>query len=160
MQMRMDYTITKKAWLTNPKQRWNKGLMYAGNEWKAQNAQYPAGTSETYSRTGILGDKSDFDIIDEGVMMDLRSTFYWKYLMYGTGIWGPKAKLIEPVTPGVLALAWPNMGGGPYTAAGIADKDTIFAMSSKGSIWEGRLDAIIEALKKAFALGIRENADS
>lgn len=156
MQMRMDYTITKKEWLTNPKERWNKGLMYAGNEWKAQNAQYPASNSSTYIRKGGLADKSDFTIIDEGVMMELRSTFYWKYLMYGTGVFGPRGAPIVPING--QWLVFPVEGGGLYAAG--REVNTAFARSVQGTIWDGRLVAIIDALKKAFALGIRENADS
>ena len=135
--------IKKAEWLNNPPRRWNNGLLYAGNAWRAENQDYPAqAAGSTYKRTGTLGGKSNFEITDEGREMLLKSVGYWQNVMYGTGVFGPKSTPITPKTKRVLA--WKDQRSGRM----------IFAKSVQGFIWEGKLKEIIAEMKKAFKLGI------
>ena len=156
MAITYDFTISKADWLNNPRGRWNKGLLYAGAAWKGEHQKYPpAPSNSSYIRKGGIRDKSDFEITEEGKEMLLRSTFYWRYLMFGTGIYGPKGTPIVPVNAKVLA--WPVESGGLYSKG--RDVSMAFAHSVRGYIWEGKLDSVLAVVKKAFVLGIQQNAD-
>ena len=90
---------------------------------------------------------------------------YLNYLLHGTGIYGPSGQPIFPVT--AKALAWPNSGNvslvnpGTMSVRAASSKHSkkglnnmVFAMSSKGSIWPGKLDELIADVKQGFVDGV------
>jgi len=161
----VEFTVTKKAWLENPKKRWQAGLEGAGLAWRQnlQRSHYGStgSTWSTYARTGTLADKSNFIFPKgEGVEVDFISTFYLAYLLRGTGVHGPTG---QPIRPGHV-MAWNNTGNVSLLnpnmsprAAGHGSRNVptmIFSMTSQGSIWEGKLEALIDEVVKGCVKGI------
>lgn len=163
------FQVKKPAWLQEPKQRWNAGLLLAGNAWKAENEAYPPKSGASL-RTGTLGRKSNFRIIEMGALLELRSTFYWKYLMFGTGIYGPEGKPITPKNARFLAWQVKGSAGHLLVASGVRkrkgkfthdprrDVGLVFAKSVRGTIWAGKLEQIKNAMKDAFREGVQRGA--
>lgn len=80
----LDITITKKAWLSNPKERWNAGLEKAGLNFRQSlsRAHYPpVPPNSTYVRTGTLANKANFRITEPGQTMEFGSTYYLPFLL-------------------------------------------------------------------------------
>ena len=91
-----------------------------------------------------------------------------RYLLYGTGIYGPTGEPIRPVT--AKALAWPNTGAISLLtgsmgrrAAGPKSKgtkgrqgDMVFANSVKGTIWQDKKDEVVAALISGFKSGVAD----
>jgi hypothetical protein len=161
--------ITRKAWLENPKLRWQAGLEKAGIAWRnsLQPSNYGSTGSDwsTYSRTGTLADKSNFIFpAGEGEEVDFISVFYLSYLLHGTGIYGPSGMPIVPVT--AQALAWPNNGNVSLLNADMSPRaasskrsrksvsNMVFARSVKGSIWPGKLEELIQDVTAGFKEGV------
>lgn len=169
---KLEITFKKADWLNDPALRWNRGLSRAGQAWHAENRKYPAKLGpSSYKRTGALAAKSTYRIAERGRLLELYSTFYWKYLMYGTGIYGPKKQPIRPVSARTLAFQVTGVGAGDLlVASGVrrrkgklvayAKRDVylVFRKSSRGTIWAGRLDEIVAAVKEAFRNGIHDNS--
>lgn len=165
------WKIKRPKWFDNPPDRWNAGLVMAGNAWRAQMQSYPVakGSPGVISniRTGAMGAKSTFVVADYGRVMELWSTFYWPYLMYGTGIYGPTG---NPITPkSGRFLSWTVTGGNMghiLISSGVRvskgkirhnkkrDVYRVFAKSVTGTIWEGKLEEIQRAIREALQVGI------
>ena len=157
MAFQINLTITQADWLSHPIDLWNAGLLEAASAWSTENAKYPP--SRGWSRNYSLADKSNGVITDPGRELTLYSTFYWKYLMFGTGLFGPyntrivaKNVFVFPGMPSVTSAT----GKHQSKATARATAGLVFAKSTKGSIWEGRYDAIKTSLKEAFKKGITE----
>ena len=162
--------VTKKAWLENPKLRWQAGLEKAGIAWRnsLQPSNYGSTGSDfsTYARTGTLADKSNFIFPngEDGSEVDFISVFYLSYLLHGTGIYGPSGMPIVPVN--AQALAWPNTGNvsllnpnmSPRAASSKRSSKSVntmvFAKSVKGSIWPGKLEELIQDVTAGFKDGV------
>jgi hypothetical protein len=167
MPISMTVQVTKKDWITNPKKRWQAGLEKAGLAWRQnlQRSHYGSTGSSfsTYARTGTLANKSNFVFPKgEGVQVDLISTAYLSYLLHGTGVHGPTG---QPIRPGHV-MAWNNSGNvsllnmnmSPRAASSKGSAKgvptMIFSMSSQGSIWEGKLEELITAVRDGFVRGV------
>lgn len=156
-------TIKKQEWLNDPPARWNHGLSMAGKEWKRQNQNNPG------SRSGALARASTYKITQRGKTIQFFSTFYWIFLMKGTGIYGPKGTPIYPVHGPFLVFQVQGAGmlahssGVKATRRSVTPEPsqntgTVFARSVRGTIWPGRLAEIQQAVKAAFVTGIANNA--
>ena len=111
MSWNIDFVITKAPWLSDPTMRWQAGLLNAGKEYREawQPHNYPPQSElSTYTRTGTLAHTADFQVEEYGKSMNLGGPIVMRYLLYGTGIYGPTGEPIRPVT--AKALAWPNTG--------------------------------------------------
>lgn len=185
MEIKFKTEVKAKPWVKNPRERWNYGLMRAGQVgWKGSLQKYPrkyGPDAGGYKRTGALGNKADFRIVSLGQVMHFLGTFYTTFALFGTGIYGPKARPIRPVK--AKFLAWKSTGrgqkkitSGTRTIKGrehysrkkgfyftkdrvVADKrkDTylVFAREVRGYIWDGKLEAVKEAIIQAFNRGVK-----
>ena len=168
----VDVKVTMKDWIKNPRKRWQAGLEGAGIAWRQNLGRSHYGDTgsdfTTYTRTGTLANKSNFIFPrGEGVEVDFISVAYLAYLLHGTGVHGPSGEPIKPVNARVLAwnnsgnvsLLNPNMSVRAASSKRLRNKNIptmVFAMSSQGSIWEGKLDELIDAVKDGFGRGISE----
>lgn len=153
MTIELEFHVERKPWMKNPNLRWNAGLTEAGLQWRQhfQRAHYPAqSSSSTYRRTGTLANKSNYKITKEGRGMELQSTNYLKYLLDGTGIFGPRAAPIRPVTKKFLAWKGSSMIGGKKSTG------WIFAREVKGTKWFGKLEELKQAMIEAFKKGVSQ----
>lgn len=155
MPVMLKVTVTEKSWIRNPRERWNAGLIAEGEAWKLQNKMYPDTPHPTYARTGALGNSAEFEIVRFGEQVWLKALAYWKFLMYGTGIYGARGTPIYPVRAKFLVFR--VTGSGMGVIGGV--RGFVFARSVKGTIWRGRLDQIILALKEAYAEGVKNYYD-
>jgi len=80
------FTVTKKAWMSNPALRWDAGLNAAGMNFRTglSREYYPPIPPSGDHRTYQTADKAGFNITDPGHTMEFGSTFYLKFLLYGT----------------------------------------------------------------------------
>ena len=112
--VKVEFTVKKAAWLSNPNLRWKAGLEKAGLQFRQrlQRENYPpAPPLSTYVRTGTLANKAGFNIYEAGgsVTMFFGSTFYLPYLLYGTPQWvgwtpfGKREELLQYMTAGFKA---------------------------------------------------------
>ena len=175
MGFHLEWTITKKAWLDNPPIRWNAGLVEAGTEFRNSMQEYPPESDSPFpsTRSGALGNTANFDIVEEGRLMHLMSLVYGKYLLYGTGIYGPTGQPIVSTEGGPLSWEVPGFTGlGIQTIAGVErrfsksrgvsymGRDTskninrVFFMSIKGTIWAGKMEELKERVKEGFKNGV------
>ena len=159
--------ITTAAWIKNPKRRWQAGLEKAGLNWRQnlQRSHYGSTGSSfsTYARTGTLANKANYTFPrGEGTQVNLMATHYLRFLLEGTGLFGPKHAMIRPGNvmawnnTGNVSLLNPNMS---MRAAGHGSKNVntmIFSRTSKGSIWAGKKEELVKQVVKGFAEGIRE----
>lgn len=77
-------TVTKRAWLSNPAERWNAGLDRAGVNFRQhlQRAYYPPiPPASKYVRTGATADRANYNIIEFGKVMEFGGTSYLTYLL-------------------------------------------------------------------------------
>lgn len=161
---KVQFDIKKAPWLDRPNSRWNAGLEAAGLSWRQELQRSRYGTSPIdsglYQRTGTLADKTTFEITEEGRSMNLISAVYLKYLLGGTGIFGPIGDMIRPTTRPVMAWqATANFGfeisdRGDVRRAGRGN--WITARETRGTIWPGKKEDVAEKMKKAFGQGIRD----
>lgn len=139
--------IRVAEWLRNPRLLWNKGLLFAGQAWETEARQYPPPPSGgTGTRTGNLGKSTTFRIIREGELMHLIGPRYYAYLLIGTGVHGPRGAPIM----GSPFMVWrvTNMS---HPQAGMLIK----ARSIQGTIWRGKREKVIKALRDGFIEGIQ-----
>jgi hypothetical protein len=122
-------------------------LQAAGLSWRQNLQRSRYGTSPintgTYIRTGTLANKTNFRILTVGREMEFFSTFYLKYLLFGTGIFGRKHQPIRPIRAPMLV--WKTHGG-----------QLIFARSVRGTIWPGKKDEVVTKMMDAFKKGVRD----
>jgi hypothetical protein len=90
-------------------------------------------------------------------------------LLHGTGIYGPTGEPIKPTSAKVLA--WENTGNVSLLNPNMAPRAVstkfrtsgtrmlnsfVFAKSVLGTIWEGKLEELTEAVTEGFIKGIKE----
>jgi hypothetical protein len=108
---RIDFTVRKAKWLTDPNLRWNAGLEQAGLQFRQrlQRSNYPPPPPmSTYIRTGTTANKAGFKIYTEAgkLTMYFGSTFYLPYLLFGTPQWvgwtpwNKREEILEYMTAG------------------------------------------------------------
>lgn len=175
MDIKFETQVKVKPWVKDPALRWNFGLKRAGLVgWKGSLQKYPrlyGPDAGGYKRTGALGNKADFRILQTGKLMQFLGTFYTTFALFGTGIYGPKGTPIRPVK--AKMLAWKNTGRGNLKiASGVkmvkgkirpnARKDTylIFAKQVRGFIWHGKLEEVKDAIIRAFTNGVKNYRES
>lgn len=158
------WKVSKAKWLEEPHLRWNAGLEKAGEAWRQnlQRSRYgnsPIANIASYQRTGTLANKSNYRIVTEGKEMEFFSVEYTKYLLFGTGIFGPKHTPITPThAPMLVWRATGNFGFELGGRGGVkrAGKGTVFvARSVRGTIWPGKRDELVQKMVEAFGNGVR-----
>jgi len=103
---KVEFTVRKKAWLSDPTLRWKAGLDAAGLQFRQrlQRSNYPPQPPlSTYIRTGTLANKANFKVYITGgtSTMFFGSTFYLTYLLNGTENWtGKKAEILQYMEAG------------------------------------------------------------
>ena len=158
----LDFTVTIAPWMKDPLQIWQAGLMNAGLRYREalQPDEYPPQAElATYTRTGALAKTVDFTVTEFGHLMEMGGPAVVGYLLFGTGVYGSTGQPIVPVNG--KFLAWQNTGGvsllGPGMkrfAAGGKDGDWIFASSVRGTIWEGKLEQVMNWVRDGFIAGV------
>ena len=140
-----------------------QGLEAAGAAFQSEMKRYPAkevsaplaeaagkyrtiNVFDSYRRTGTLGNTAHYQVSggleDDGMSMAVGGVGYMKYVLGGTGIYGPKHKPIRPVTKPLLA--WRGAGGWH------------FAKEVRGMIWKGKLAKVKAELVRGFAVGFKK----
>lgn len=137
--IKIRFTVKKPDWMSNVRRRWEAGLLYLGDVWTS--AEYP-----DVLPSGLLHDsireRMRFRIIEGSLEIELQTVFYYKYLLYGTGLYGPLNHLIYPVV--AKALHWVDPSSG----------EDVFAAYIKGMHpWEGEIDALKAMIAWAFQRG-------
>lgn len=102
--------VTKKPWLDHPEERWNKGLLYAGSNFRQglQRDHYPPlPPSGVNVRTYMTADKAGSNVVEFGRQLDFGSTYYLAFILYGTSKWqgwpGKYEELIDLMRRGFAA---------------------------------------------------------
>lgn len=129
--------------LPNVEARIKSGLLAAGTAWRSTMAKYPPAKSDsTYTRTGGLRNKTTFVL--KGLAVEFVSSIVARFLLFGTGIYGAKR---QPITPkrGRFLIWRASRGSGGL----------IFARSVKGTIWQGKREEAVSAIKDAFIQGMQ-----
>ncbi len=139
----IDWQITIAPWMENPSIRWQAGLTMGGIAWQNGLQEYPAKAVGTYTRTGELGNTAAYNI--NGLQCDLIAKGYARFLLWGTGIYGPRGAPITPVNG--KFLSWVSTGN-------ISPGTRIFARAVAGTIWPGKLQEIIDKIQQAVVDGI------
>ena len=121
-------------------------------------------------RTGNLASTVQFQV--EGNTLQMGGPFYLPYLLFGTGIYGPRGSRITPTRASVLAI--PVSGAANIASAGVRtssmgvsygksgghlksrDTGAIFVRSVRGSIWQGKLAEVKEASVNGVKSGMAE----
>ncbi len=104
--VRVEFTVRKASWLSNPNLRWKAGLETAGLQFRQrlQRQNYPPPPPlSTYIRTGTLANKAGFSVAEGGssIVLTFGSTFYLSSLLYDTPNWsGKKDELIQYMSRG------------------------------------------------------------
>jgi len=124
--------------------RINRGLQMGGLAWQAEAKQYPPKMQGPWPgqlsvRSGNLGNGASYKIDLAARRVDLTAATYYRYLLLGTGLFGPKASLIYPASARVFAI--------PIASGGM-----LFTAYSRGSIWAGKLNRV----KAALINGVRQ----
>lgn len=85
----VNFQVTRRDWLRDPKLRWNAGLQYAGLNFRQSlgRSHYPPVPPTPYIRTYQLADRANFRIVEMGAVMEFGSTFYLPYVLQGTEKW-------------------------------------------------------------------------
>jgi len=84
----LSLNITRKAWMSNPRIRWDAGLQRAGLAWRTSNSRaFEPPINPSYTRTGQFADKSDFEITEVGKSMNFGGVFYSPFVLFGTSKW-------------------------------------------------------------------------
>jgi hypothetical protein len=103
----LDLQVTRKQWMSHPKERWNAGLERMGLNFRQglQVAHYPAvPPGSRYVRTHILAKKANFRILEPGRVMEYGSTTYLTHLLKpapSVAHWGGKrAELLDTMRKG------------------------------------------------------------
>jgi hypothetical protein len=126
-------------------------LQMAGQAYQSAVRDYPEPPANaTYERTENLAKQARWKV--DGTpggpyRCDLIAPFYYKFLLFGTGIYGPNA---SPITGN---MAWQVTNGGNPLAG-----TWIHAHTVKGTIWPGKLDVMKQAVKDGFMVGLRRQA--
>lgn len=131
-----------------------RALEQAGEAYKEEMSNYPAqppvmGLRGTYGRTGHLA-RSLRTTISMGIKthtLDMRGPKYAEYLLVGTGIYGPRRRMITPKSGRVLA--WRVTRGVHPLYGKFA---TAFAV--KGTKWEGKAEKLKRKVIAAFRKGV------
>jgi hypothetical protein len=107
----------------------------------------------------------------EGLTMQLGGPPQLRYMLFGTGMFGPLHHMITPTSAKVLA--WPVTGAKQIGMAGIKTSafgvsygaqggnlpsrnvGFMFARSTKGSIWPGKLVQVKAATVRGFEVGLK-----
>lgn len=144
--------IKKKSWLSDPRKLWNAGLKHAAQAWETEARKYPpappnVGLQGTGTRTGNLGKKASYRIVREGVEMHLLGPTYYRYLLFGTGIYGPRGAPIM----GNPFLVW-RVTDMTHPLAG----KVVRVRAVRGTIWPGKREEVIRALREGFLEGVRK----
>lgn len=156
----LEFTITRAPWMSDPLQVWNEGLMNAGLRYREafQPDEYPPQAElATYTRTGGLAQTVDFTVTEFGHLMEMGGPAVVGYLLFGTGVYGSTGQPI--VADEGKFFAWRNSGEAAYNKFGSARKaraegDWIFAKSVVGTIWEGKLEDVMTAVRDGFVSGV------
>lgn len=153
--MNFDITVEvrKASWLSDPRKRWNHGLKFAGQAWQTEARKYPPsppneGLRGTGTRVMNLGKKAQWEITSEGREMTLSAPLYYRWLLFGTGIYGERGAPITPISSPFLVWRVTDM---THPLAG----QLVFVRSVRGTIWEGKLEEVTLAVKEAFLEGVR-----
>ncbi len=80
----VELNVTKKAWLSNPPERWNSGLDRAGINFRQhlQSSYYPPiPPNSTYVRTGRLAHSANYKLTELGKVMEFGAVSYLKFLL-------------------------------------------------------------------------------
>ena len=164
------WTVKVNARALRDRPAWvQAGLEAGGLAFMAEMRDYPPdppigdGLRGTYRRTMTLGAKAQYEVQGwrrvefsfgggaEGDGTPLSKIF--TYLMQGTGIYGPEARPITAASGGLLA--WPVTNSG-HPAFG----KFVFARSVRGSIWEGKLQAIREHIIDAVQTKLKDTSSA
>ena len=80
----VQFKVSRKDWIRDPRKRWNAGLEKAGLNFRQglQRSHYPPiPPTSTYRRTYTTANKAGFRILVEGAEMIFGSTEYLKWLL-------------------------------------------------------------------------------
>jgi len=151
-----------------------RGLESAGAAYVAEMKKYPpkqvttslpedSGTYRTidvfnhYERTKTLGHKAQYKVNGE-TSMNVGGLPATAYVLFGTGIYGPKHEMIRPKSKKVLA--WVTSGARPTSAEGWkaarAEGRAFIAKKSRGFIWAGKLDKVKAEIVRGFEVGFKK----
>ena len=175
MSSSFEWSLRVADFISQPRALWNAGLKQAGLAWISTMQHYPPapprqGLQGLYTRTGTLGHKAKPKIVKFGQEMDLMGVFYTRYLLLGTGIYGPRHRPITPVHAKFLVFGASGRGGvvgHKLVASGFSkrkgglvhnssrDQYLVFARSVRGTIWRGKLDEVKKNLIEAFIRGVK-----
>lgn len=147
MPFEFTFTVDASRLLLNYRARLARGFQMAGVAWQSEARQYPAKMQGPwpdvlYTRTGNLAKSANFQVVEEGRVMHLLAPFYYRYLLFGTGLFGPRRDYIYPVSAPRLAI--PKSGGG-----------YLFVSRVRGSIWEGKAQQVREKVVEGFKTGVK-----
>lgn len=146
---KLELKVTEAEWMKLPAIRWNAGLERAGLEYRQQlqpSGYPPKPPNSSYARKGAAGgitSKANFKIITRGKEMEFGGPYYLKFLLFGTGLFGPTGALIYPKVANFLV--WMGSGG-----------QLVRRRSVAGTVWPGKKENIVEALTKGFIRGVKE----
>jgi hypothetical protein len=133
------------------KDRIARGMATAGAAWQQQAREQPAKMQGPWpdqlsTRTGNLANKANFQVTGDGKQLNLTAPTYYRFLLFGTGLFGPLHSLIYPQSGRVFRI--------PFTSAWSGKKDALYTRFTRGSIWEGKLDQVKNALIAGFKQGV------
>src|SRR5574341_765426 len=147
MPFEFTFTVDSSRLLLNYRARIARGFQMAGVAWQSEARHYPSKMQGPwpdvlYTRTGNLAKSANFQVVEEGRVMHLLAPFYYRYLLFGTGLFGPRRDYIYPVSAPRLAI--PKSGGG-----------YLFVSRVRGSIWEGKAQQVREKVVEGFKTGVK-----
>ncbi len=150
MAARFEFTIRMDKLDANYQARIARGMALAGAAWQQQAREQPGKMQGPWpeqlsTRTGNLANKANFQVLADGKRLNLTAPTYYRYLLFGTGLFGPFHELIYPANGKVFRI--------PFTSAWSGKKDALYTRFTRGSIWDGKLEQVKTALIAAFKQG-------
>jgi hypothetical protein len=137
--------IVLPRWLDAPDEMIHAGLERAGLSYRQsmQMGNLPPIPADGY-RSGTLSNKANYKIDGDNKGMDLTSTYYAKFAINGTGMFGPYKFPIVPVN--AFQLSWLPHGSSEWA----------HAKYTQGYIWHGFRDQLVGKIVDGFIQGMKE----